>query len=276
MYVLAVSSFCRFTISDALDTRIGKISLAGEISDQEPVLPRGALRTVDEFVLSLVIEGQGTYRGPGERTEPIMPRTLTIVPPGEPHWYGTAKGERWTELFAMFSGPLFDMLRLTGVLSESGPRPLPAGANREALATLLAVQPRSPAAAEHQLLALAAWLTSACRSQSGEDRLCSHAADRLTRDFAQKVDLQALAADLGLSYDVFRRRFASEFGVSPLAYRNGRRLETAATQLRLTAQTTREIAGRLGYTDEFHFSRRFRSQFGVSPSAYRKGRSEPV
>lgn len=270
MYVLAMSGFCRFTISDAQVTRIGQISLAGEIEDQEPVLPRGTLRTCDQFVLSLVIAGEGSYRGPHGRVEPIVPGTLTIVPPDEPHWYGTRKGERWSELFAIFSGPLFDMLRHSDVLSYVGPRPLPAAANRKALGTILRTQPRSQAAAEHQLLALAEWLTSAFRSDSHEDPLCSQAAHRLTSDFSQRVDLQGLAGELGLGYDAFRRRFVAEFGLSPLAYRNTRRLETAATQLRLTSQTTREIAGRLGYTDEFHFSRRFRSQFGVSPSAYRK------
>jgi AraC-like DNA-binding protein len=270
MYVLAMSGYCRFTISDAPQTRIGRISLAGEIFDQEPVMPRGSLRTVDEFVLSLVMLGEGTYRWPDGRTADIVPRTVTIVPPGEPHWYGTRSGERWTELFAIFNGPLFEMLQSAEVLTGPGPRPLAAGANSNALAMILQTQPRSQAAAEHQLLALAEWLTAAFSSETGEDPLCSRAAHRLTSDFTEKVDLQGLAGDLGLGYDAFRRRFSAEFGLSPLAYRNSRRLETAATQLRLTSLTTREIASRLGYTDEFHFSRRFRSQFGVPPSAYRK------
>ncbi|MET0692796.1 MAG: AraC family transcriptional regulator [Propionibacteriaceae bacterium] len=270
-----MSGFCRFTISDAPQTRIGCIHLAGEIVNQEPVMPRGTLRVVDEFALSLVLEGEGTFRYADGRTEPIRPRSLTMVPPREPHWYGTAPGQPWTELFAMFNGPLFEMLRDSDVLNYTGPRRLAAGANSNALAMILATQPRSMAAAEHQLLTLAEWLTSAFRAESGEDPICSHAAQRLTSDFTEKVDLQELARELGLGYDAFRRRFTAEYGLSPLAYRNTRRLETAATQLRLTAQTTREIAARLGYTDEFHFSRRFRSQFGVPPSTYRKSRPEP-
>jgi AraC-like DNA-binding protein len=275
MYVLAMKNFCRFTISDADQTRIGRISLAGEVHDQEPVLPRGALRTVDEFVLSLVLLGTGTYRGPDDRQEEIRPGSLTVVPPGEPHWYGTRPGERWSELFAIFSGPLFDMLLSSGVLGRSGPRDLGAEANTNALRMILQSQPRSQAAAEHQLLALAGWLTTTFRPPVGGDPLCSHAAERLTQDFAGRIDLQGLATDLGLGYDTFRRRFTAEYGLSPLAYRNTRRLETAATQLRLTSQTTREIAARFGYTDEFHFSRRFRSHFGVPPSAWRKSPSQP-
>jgi len=47
-------------------------------------------------------------------------------------------------------------------------------------------------------------------------------------------------------------------------------VQTAATLLRLTDMTHREIARTLGFADEFHLSRRFRAQFGVAPRDYRR------
>ena len=92
-------------------------------------------------------------------------------------------------------------------------------------------------------------------------------------DGAGRDDVVAdeLAAEAGLSYDTFRRRFTAQVGRPPAAYRTERRLQTAATLLRLTDMTHREIARTLGFADEFHLSRRFRATYGVAPRDYRRG-----
>ncbi|MBO0885175.1 MAG: helix-turn-helix transcriptional regulator, partial [Mycobacterium sp.] len=86
-----------------------------------------------------------------------------------------------------------------------------------------------------------------------------------------ELDMREVATRVGQPYDTFRHRFAAEVGQSPLAFRNTRRLQAAATMLRMTDLTVRAIARTLGYTDEFHLSRRFRARFGCSPSTYRAG-----
>jgi transcriptional regulator GlxA family with amidase domain len=82
--------------------------------------------------------------------------------------------------------------------------------------------------------------------------------------------MPAVAESVGLPYDTFRRRFTAEVGLSPLAYRNAQRLRSAATLLKMTEMTIRQIAIQLGYADEFHLSRRFRAHFGVPPRTYRR------
>jgi transcriptional regulator GlxA family with amidase domain len=159
-----------------------------------------------------------------------------------------------------------------------------------ALRTVLRATPRSQLAAEHQLLAFADWLVDMAdpadpvgqdgagdgepdapkRAGQGPSPAIAAAADRLADDLTASVDMRTVAAEVGLPYDAFRRRFAAEIGQSPLAFRNGRRLQTAATLLRLTDMTHREIARTLGYTDEFHLSRRFRAHFGLPPRDYRR------
>lgn len=93
---------------------------------------------------------------------------------------------------------------------------------------------------------------------------------RLADDLTASTALTTIAAESGLSYDTFRRRFTAQVGQTPAAFRNVRRLEAAATLLRLTDLTHREIAHTLGFADEFHLSRRFRSHFGVAPRDYRR------
>lgn len=261
----------RIHACDVPPTRIGQLVLAGEVADDEPWVP-APLRVMDAYILSFVTDGHGRYRHADGHLDPIVPGTVTVVLPGEPHWYGTAPGERWSELFAVFTGPLFQTL--AGIFGSSGPRHPRTTPSPSALRTVLRASPRSPLAAEHQLMALADWLLDATApNDSGLSPAIATATERLADDLGGTVDLRSISAELRLPYDVFRHRFAAEVGQPPLAYRNSRRLQAAATLLRLTDMTLREIARTLGFTDEFHLSKRFRAHFGVPPRDYRTGRS---
>ncbi|MFD7154503.1 AraC family transcriptional regulator [Kribbella sp. NPDC059898] len=264
------SGYQRITMSDQDPTPFGRVLLAGEVSDAEPLVPE-PLRSMPDTIVSLVTGGTGFYRHADHRIEPIVAPSLTVVLPGERHWYGTYPGERWSEWFAVVEGPAFDLLRRTGRLTRSGPRPLPPGVRPDELALLLR-NPPPPAGAEQQIWALAAWLSAALAPPVDDETARWDRAARLLGDeLSRRLEMREVAAELDLEYDRFRRVFRERFGRSPLAFRNDRRLEVAATLLRATNLTCREIARRIGFSDEFHLSRRFRGRYGVSPTAYRTG-----
>lgn len=102
------------TIAEGPVTRLGQLALAGEVVDSEPIMS-AELRVMDGYVLSVLIDGEGNYRDGDGRAERITGGAHTLVPPRFPHTYHTDPGERWTELFVVFTGPLFDALpHLTG------------------------------------------------------------------------------------------------------------------------------------------------------------------
>ena len=262
--------FQRITLSDQAPTAFGRVLLAGQVSDAEPLVP-GPLHSLPGAVISLVTSGTGFYRHADGKVEQIDAPSLTVVLPGEPHWYGTRPGERWCEWFAVVDGPVIDLLRQTGRLTWSGPRPLPPGVRASDLALMLRTAPAA-VNAEHQIWALAAWLATALAPQvDDETQRWDQAAHVLSTDLQQQLRMRDVAASLNVDYDVFRREFRERFGRPPLGFRNDRRLEVAATLLRATNLTCREIARKVGFSDEFHLSRRFRSQYGTSPTAYRRG-----
>jgi AraC-like DNA-binding protein len=264
------AGYQRITMSDQEPTPFGRVLLAGEVCDAEPLVP-GPLHSLPGTVISLVTAGEGFYRHADLRTEPIVGPSLTVVLPGEPHWYGTRPGQRWSEWFAVVEGPVFELIRQTNRLTRSGPRPLARGVRTADLVLLLrSAPPRS--GAEQQIWALAGWLADALApSVDDETARWDEAASMLGEDLHRQLPMREVAARLDLDYDRFRRVFRDRFGRSPLAFRNDRRLEVAATLLRATNLTCREIARRIGFSDEFHLSRRFRSRYQMSPTAYRKG-----
>lgn len=265
-----VPGYQRITMSDQPPTPFGRVVLAGEVVDAEPLVP-GPLRSLAGTVISLVTAGEGFYQHQDGRTQPIAGPSLTVVLPGEPHWYGTRPGQRWSEWFAVVEGPAFDLVAQTGRLTGSGPRQLARGVRAEELALLLRT-PAPRSAAEQQVWALASWLATALApAVDDETARWDRAARLLNEDLAQQLPMREVAGQLDLDYDHFRRVFRDRFGRSPLAFRNDRRLEVAATLLRATNLTCREIARRTGFSDEFHLSRRFRSRYQLSPTAYRRG-----
>lgn len=257
--------------SGGMATPIGRLELAGELVDAEPVMPSG-LRVLSSFVLTVVTGGRGTYRHADGREEPIEPGAITLIRPHEPHWYGTPRGGRWSELFAVFAGPLFDNLVDAEMLPPAGSRHVDPMPSTAVLRSLLAASPRSRRATERQLLSLFDWLLDIAEPTSdGRSEPIARAADRLAADVSARVDVRALATEISLPYNTFRRRFTVEVGQAPRAYRDGHRLQTAATLLRVTNLTLRTIAEVLGFTDEFHLSRRFKAHVGQSPRDYRSG-----
>ncbi len=94
------------------------------------------------------------------------------------------------------------------------------------------------------------------------------ARDQVDRDYAQPLELDALAASAGVSKYHFLRCFAATYGKTPAVYLAERRIERAQDLLRATNLTVTEVCHLVGYTSLGSFSSRFTQLVGVSPSAY--------
>ena len=266
MYVLAMST--AITVSDAPATALGRIVLAGAVDDDVPVMP-DSLRVMPYTVLSVVVAGEGYFRTDGDQL-PIVGPASTLIPPRLAHSYGTRSGERWTEVFGVFDGAVPAALAEAPGNLPVGPRGLPPDLGTTRLRAALALRPIAGDDARRQLLAVLDWVAESQESlQAPYSQLVSRAVAIMDSRAGSALDVREVATELGLGYDQFRRQFRRHSGEAPLAFYNRRRLEAAATLLRLTTLTLREIADELSYVDEFHLSRRFRAHFGVSPGRFR-------
>ena len=83
--------------------------------------------------------------------------------------------------------------------------------------------------------------------------------------------LEEIAAECGIGYHTFRRRFAELFGESPGRFRIRCRIDAACTYL-LAGEQIGAIAEKLGYSDVYSFTHQFKQEKGVAPSVYRAER----
>jgi AraC-like DNA-binding protein len=93
--------------------------------------------------------------------------------------------------------------------------------------------------------------------------------DRIDRDYAQPLDVEALARGVHMSAGHLSRQFRLAYGESPYSYLMTRRIERAMTLLRRGDLSVTEVCFAVGCQSLGTFSTRFSELVGMSPSAYR-------
>jgi AraC-like DNA-binding protein len=94
--------------------------------------------------------------------------------------------------------------------------------------------------------------------------------DRIDREYAQHLDVEALARDAHMSAGHLSRRFRAAFGESPYSYLMTRRVERAMALLRRGDLSVTEVCFAVGCSSLGTFSTRFTELVGMPPSAYRE------
>ncbi|HZA41082.1 MAG TPA: helix-turn-helix transcriptional regulator [Actinomycetota bacterium] len=93
--------------------------------------------------------------------------------------------------------------------------------------------------------------------------------DRIDREYAQPLDVEALARGAHMSAGHLSREFKRAFGESPYSYLMTRRIERAMALLIRGDLTVTEICFEVGCSSLGTFSTRFTELVGMPPSAYR-------
>jgi AraC-like DNA-binding protein len=94
--------------------------------------------------------------------------------------------------------------------------------------------------------------------------------DRIDRDYALPLDVEALARDAHMSAGHLTRRFKAAYGESPYSYLMTRRIERAMALLRMGERTVTEVCFEVGCSSLGTFSTRFTELVGMPPSVYQR------
>src|ERR1700733_7272284 len=94
--------------------------------------------------------------------------------------------------------------------------------------------------------------------------------DRIDRDYAQPLDVEALARGAHMSAGHFSRAFRLAYGESPYSYLMTRRIERAMALLRRGDLSGTEGCFAVGCSSLGTFSTRFSELVGMSPRTYRR------
>jgi AraC-like DNA-binding protein len=100
--------------------------------------------------------------------------------------------------------------------------------------------------------------------------------DRIDREYAEPLDVEALAREAHMSAGHLSRQFRLAYGESPYSYLMTRRIERAMALLRGGDLSVTEVCFEVGCSSLGTFSTRFAELVGMPPSAYRRQQSRAM
>ncbi|MDB6128767.1 MAG: hypothetical protein JWM35_2663 [Verrucomicrobia bacterium] len=243
--------------------------------------PPGPRRTLPCYGFTYFMNGSGQYADAGIRHAPVGKGDLVIFFPGRPHQCCTRPGEFWDELWFEGEGPVFDLMRQTGMISPK--RPLLHTQDSDfwfrrffqIIPPLHLREKTPPQVIVSRFVAvlseILAGRETAEEAPTPRDDWLNTACEMLaTHEGASGLEPAAVARKLGFSYESFRKKFRDAVGFAPGRFHLDSRIDRAAALLHQGRHTIKEIAAQLKFCDEFYFSRCFKRRFGQSPSSFRR------
>jgi AraC-like DNA-binding protein len=94
--------------------------------------------------------------------------------------------------------------------------------------------------------------------------------DRIDREYAQPLDVEALARGAHMSAGHLSRQFKAAYGEAPYSYLMTRRVERAMAMLRQGELSVTDVCFAVGFQSLGTFSTRFTELVGVPPSTYKQ------
>jgi AraC-like DNA-binding protein len=237
----------------------------------------------DSYAIGLVHSGESTfyYRGGHHR---IGAGQLALIPPGEIHSCNPEEGRSWS--YRMWYIAPERMHRLAEEISGAGSRPRfrspiaqdgPVARHLLHFSSLLEDGSSDAGAREealHSLLFSLLTRLGECRPPAaiaGCPSAVNRAEEYLRANIGETVSLESLASLTGLSPWHFLRLFRAAKGLPPHAFQTQLRIDLAR-RLLSRGEEIADVAYRLGFSDQCHFSRKFRQFTGATPGQYRTAR----
>ena len=118
--------------------------------------------------------------------------------------------------------------------------------------------------------------TTAAEQRLQDLRLLRRVRDRIDREYAQPLNVEALAGEVGMSAGHLSRQFRAAYGEPPYSYLMTRRVERAMTLLRRQELSVTDVCFTVGFSSLGTFSTRFTELVGMPPSQYRAEQADSV
>lgn len=231
-------------------------------------------RTLDEYQMVFIYQGRGKLATADGQVFGVKAGTVMIIFPGEPHRYAPEAASGWNEYWVGFRGAEAERM-MPHLVTPQRPVVITEQARhiKERFEQILHWV--SQKTAESDVVAASCILQILALMRHGQGEAASDLSTyaksiwqtkmMMAANIHQRLDLEDLSRQVGMTYTHFRRVFKKYTGYAPREYENLTKLNYSKSLLRSKSHTISAIADQLGYTSIHYYSRAFKKQFGVSP-----------
>lgn len=233
----------------------------------------------NEFILLYCLGGKGWIKYQDEEFE-LTKHTLFILPPGIAHSYGADKAEPWELGWCHFKGEQTGMYEaIVGKKMEFK------GTDNSRLEDRLAIFDEvyqnlemgfNQKNLEYATFCLIHLLASIQYAEQFQDirrlknnDIVQKAINFMKANLENRLVLEDIANHIGYTVPKLNQIFNVKVSTTPMSYYNYLKIQRACSYLQFTDLKIKDIALKLGYYDQFHFSKSFKQQMNMSPKAYR-------
>lgn len=254
------------------------IAAAGEVRNVRGI-DRRSMRVLGSHGFIYMVDVEGYYVDARGVDRTLRSGDVVWIQPDLPHAYGPLQGRSWTQIYVVLEGLQWRQWTEAGVLNPQRPvtHAGPVDYWRERLHNLFppdttpsrATAQRTLGGVLQTMLDLLA--TDEESRETPGDAWLGRSLQLLGGRLGERSPTpQAVAREVGLSYENFRKKFSERMGESPGRYQKRRRIEQACAAIYQGSHTFKELADDLGFCDVFHFSKTFRQVLGETPSEFRR------
>ena len=236
-------------------------------------------RMLQEYQLVYIARGGGVFESHSAGRRRIETGMLFMLFPGEWHRYSPDPETGWDEYWVAFQGSTAETLVAESSLSPAEPlldAQLSERIQHEFVQIMdemrqEAIGYQKIIGARTMLIMATATASALRRDFEGTDIL--NAIERgkalLFEQIDQNINMEEMAASLGVGYSLFRKAFRKYIGMSPAQYHLELRINEASHLLRTTTLPVATIGIRVGFESAGYFCRIFKKKTGQSPSEHR-------
>ena len=227
------------------------------------------------YAMLYITRGQGEFESETAGHQTVLPGSLLLVSPDVWHRYRPDKNKPWTEYWITFGGELSRQWSRRSFLFKERSI-LAIGLDTAILQSFRSVFNRirlSPPGLQQLIAANVMEILGVALAVPHEQpkgkRLVEQAKLIIETHNEEIIDMQEVAASLGISYDHFRHVFKEQTGMAPYEYHLQLRLNQAKELLRETSLSVAKIGAALGFVDASYFSNIFKRKVVRRPGEWR-------
>ncbi len=236
-------------------------------------------RILSEYQIVYISKGRGTFSSSLTKKTSITKGQVMLLFPGQWHSYCPLKETGWNEYYIGFEGMIIDNIAENGFIVPESPI-LNVGINEDLVhlfSNAIKVAKEDKTAAQQYLAGITfnilGTILSLAQNRNFESKESSQKIERakviMIENLHKNIDIKGIAANLGISYSLFRKAFKEYTGYAPAQYVQELKLRKAKELLAETNHSIKEVSYELNFSSYEYFLSFFKKRVGHTPMEYR-------